>query len=106
MQAAPPLSKTYVADLLDRYSSAAGVGVTYDANGNLTGGGGTGNSYTYDSENHLVSATAGGVTYTFRYDALGRPHAITGSNNTERRWAWSGSRLAHRARANDRRAAR
>jgi hypothetical protein len=41
----PPASKGYAADLLDRYTSAAGVGVTYDANGNLTGGDGTGHAY-------------------------------------------------------------
>ena len=97
-QSAPPAAKTYAADLLDRYASAAGVGPTYDTNGNLTGGDGTGNSYIYDSLNHLVSANTGGITFTLRYDALGRPYSMSGSNGLVRQWAWAGSRLVRETR--------
>ena len=74
------------------------MGPTYDTNGNLTGGDGTGNSYIYHSLNHLVSANTGGITFALRYDALGRPYSLSGSNGLVRQWAWAGSRLVRETR--------
>ena len=56
--------KSYQANLLDEYTSAAGASSAYDADGNLTSDGSR--KFTYDAENRLtraepVTATNGGV---------------------------------------------
>jgi len=45
-------------------------GLTYDANGNLTGNGVS--TYTWDARNQLVSISGPGLTASFLYDAFGR----------------------------------
>jgi RHS repeat-associated protein len=48
----------------------AGLGIQYDAAGNLTAIGGF--TFGYDAENRLVSSTLNGVTATYAYDGEGR----------------------------------
>ncbi|HEX4738824.1 MAG TPA: RHS repeat-associated core domain-containing protein, partial [Allosphingosinicella sp.] len=62
-------SKSYAVNGLNQYTSAAGVGFGYDANGNLSSDGTS--TYVYDAENRLVSVT-GGTSVTMSYDPLGR----------------------------------
>jgi RHS repeat-associated protein len=74
-------NKNYGINGLNQYTSVAGTGHTYDANGNLTGDGT--NSYIYDGENRLVSGTAAGQTATLTYDPLGRLwQVVKGAANT------------------------
>jgi YD repeat-containing protein len=49
------VNRPYAKNGLNQYTNAGPASFTYDANGNLTGDGGT--SYAYDVENRLKSAT-------------------------------------------------
>ena len=63
------VSRNYVVNGLNQYTSAGPATFTYDANGNLTSDGT--NSYGYDVENRLIQAS-GATNATLRYDPLGR----------------------------------
>src|SRR5690606_39625661 len=67
-------SESYVADGLNRYTSALGATPTYDAHGNLTNDGTQ--SYTYDLDNRLIGAT-GGVS--LGYDPAAPLHEVKGA---------------------------
>jgi RHS repeat-associated protein len=60
----------YVANDLNQYTSVAGIGLTYDANGNLAAG--PGFTLTYDAQNRLIQATAATGSVTFAYDGRNR----------------------------------
>jgi RHS repeat-associated protein len=70
-------NKSYAADGLNRYTTAAGVTPTYDTRGNLTGDGTK--TYGYDADDRLVSAS-GNVTLS--YDPVGRLHDVGASAHT------------------------
>ena len=72
-------SQTYSADALNQYTSAGGNPLTYDANGNLSGGllnteNGTLKTvaFIYDARNRLTSATVNGTVTTFTHDPRNR----------------------------------
>ncbi|WP_169788046.1 RHS repeat-associated core domain-containing protein [Caldimonas brevitalea] len=65
-------SKSYAANGLNQYTTAAGAALTYDRNGNLAGDGTW--TYTYDTDNKLKSATKTGFSAGLGYDAEGRLH--------------------------------
>lgn len=76
-----PLDRAYLANGLNQYSSVAGAGYCYDANGNLTAD--NQNAYLYDAENRLLEMRArvggtcpasltGPIKAQLRYDPLGR----------------------------------
>ena len=77
------VSRPYVANGLNQYTSAGSATFTYDANGNLTSDGS--NTYTYDVENRLVSRS-GVSSATLYYDPLGRlfetSSGISGASGT------------------------
>ncbi len=75
----PPgnVNESYTADGLNRYTSALGVTLSYDARGNLTADGSR--SYTYDFDNRLVSASGG---FSLEYDSAGRLHQVGGGTIT------------------------
>ena len=60
----------YVANDLNQYTSVGGIGLTYDANGNLAAG--PGFTLTYDAQNRLIQATAATGSVTFAYDGRNR----------------------------------
>lgn len=68
-------SKTYAANGLNQYTSAAGTLPTHDANGNLTGDGTW--TYTYDLDNRLKTANKTGTAASLIYDAQGRLRQTT-----------------------------
>jgi RHS repeat-associated protein len=76
---------TYATDGQNRYSSAGGVSISYDARGNLSSDGTT--SYGYDALNRLTSA---GST-TLSYDALGRLDNVTAASTT--RFLYNGAQI-------------
>lgn len=84
------VSRNYVANGLNQYTTAGPASFTYDANGNLTADGV--NTYTYDIENRLVEVS-GGATATLRYDPLGRLYELTGAQGTTR-FLYDGDALA------------
>jgi RHS repeat-associated protein len=61
-------SATY--DPANQIQSWGGVGVQYDADGNMTGDGA--HTYTWNSRNQLVAMIGGGVSASFGYDSIGR----------------------------------
>jgi hypothetical protein len=63
---------TYSSNALNQYTSAGGLGtLTYDANGNLAGGGGW--TYSHNSNSRLISANGpGGASASFGRDARNR----------------------------------
>lgn len=75
------VNRTYATNGLNQYISAGPATFTYDANGNLTGDGGT--TYTYDVENRLVCAS-GAQSATLTYDPLGRLFEAGGPGGTTR----------------------
>jgi RHS repeat-associated protein len=75
------ISKTYMIDALNRYSSVNGTSFSYDSRGNLTSDGTR--SFSYDVENHLRSET-GGAGLTLSYDPLGRLwQTVSGTTTTQ-----------------------
>lgn len=78
----------YVNNGLNRVTNAGGTPVTYDANGNVTGGLTT--SLGYDAENNLASA-AGTATYV--HDPLKRMYSQT-LNGVTSRFAYDGMKPA------------
>ena len=64
-------TRTYIANGLNQFSSAAGQTLSYDARGNLTGDGTT--TYAYDVNNKLTGSSGGA---TLAYDAVGRLASI------------------------------
>jgi RHS repeat-associated protein len=60
----------YSVNDLNQYTSVAGIGLTYDANGNLAAG--PGFTLTYDAQNRLIQATAATGSVTFAYDGRNR----------------------------------
>jgi RHS repeat-associated protein len=82
------VSRAYVVNGLNQYSSAGGLSFTYDSNGNLTGSGST--NYTYDAENRLTSASNGvGLVY----DPLGRLFETSFGSGGITRFLYDGDRL-------------
>jgi RHS repeat-associated protein len=63
-------ARSYAANGLNQYSTAAGATLNYDTNGNLTGDGVW--TYAYNQDNRLVSANKTGLSATLRYDTSGR----------------------------------
>ena len=74
------VSRNYVANGLNQYTSAGSASFTYDLNGNLTSDGST--SYSYDVENRLVNAS-GASTASLSWDPMGRLYQIAGSAVTQ-----------------------
>lgn len=68
-------TRSYVANGLNQYASAAGSTLGYDANGNLTDDGVW--IYSYDTDNRLKSASKTGLAATLAYDAEGRLRQTT-----------------------------
>ena len=66
----PTETASYAVNGLNQYTAVGGAALSYDANGNLTGGGGW--SYGYDAVNRLVSAAGPGVSAGYGYDPSGR----------------------------------
>jgi RHS repeat-associated protein len=63
-------NRGYTANGLNQYTAAAGVAISYDANGNLRSDGTW--TYGYNSENRLSTANKVGLSASLTYDALGR----------------------------------
>lgn len=72
------VSRPYVVNGLNQYTSAGATAYGYDANGSLTGDGT--NNFTYDADNRLVADDNGD---TLVYDPLGRLYKVTTSTSTE-----------------------
>lgn len=83
-----PVTRAYVANGLNQYTSVAGGALTYDLNANLSAHAGT--SYLYDTENRLTSVS-GASAATLVYDPLGRLFSISGSPGTQ--FLYDGDRL-------------
>lgn len=83
-----PVTRAYVANGLNQYTSVAGGALTYDLNGNLSAHAGAG--YLYDTENRLTSVS-GASAATLVYDPLGRLFSISGSPGTQ--FLYDGDRL-------------
>ena len=79
--AAYNVNRAYVVNGLNQYTSAGPAAFSYDANGNLTGDGGS--AYLYDGENRLVKAS-GASSATLTYDPLGRLFETSGVTGTTR----------------------
>jgi RHS repeat-associated protein len=79
------VSRDYVRNGLNQYSSAGTATFAYDANGNLTSAANPpySTSYAYDAENRLVSAS-GAKSATLAYDPLGRLWQTSGPAGTSR----------------------
>lgn len=84
------VSRSYAVNGLNQYTSAGPATFTYDANGNLTGDGGS--SYVYDIENRLVSAS-GVTSASLRYDPLGRLYETAGGAAGTVRFLYDGDEL-------------
>lgn len=85
------VNRSYAVNGLNQYVSAGPAAFSYDANGNLTGDGGT--SFVYDVENRLVSAS-GAKTAALRYDPLGRLYETNaGTAATTTRFLYDGDEL-------------
>ena len=65
----PTAMNSAVYDSANRVTNWNGIGITYDANGNMLSDGAR--TYTWDAKNRL-SAISGGATASFQYDAYGR----------------------------------
>ena len=63
-------TRSYTANGLNQYTTAAGATISHDTNGNLSGDGVW--TYTYDTDNRLKSASKTGLAATLAYDAEGR----------------------------------
>ena len=72
-------SDSYTVDGLNRYLTAAGITVTHDARGNITGDGLK--TYAFDADNRLTSVS-GGATATLAYDPAGRLYEVAGPATT------------------------
>jgi RHS repeat-associated protein len=84
-----PGTTSYANDGLNRVTSVAGTGVSYDGNQNIISA--LGSSYGYDAANRLTSATIGGAGYGFTYDPAERLHSASSSGD---RFLYSGQQLA------------
>jgi RHS repeat-associated protein len=70
-------TKTYTTNVVDQYTAAGPLALTYDAAGNLTGSTGSGSSsYTYDDEGRLIAATTPADAFAYEYDVLGHRSAV------------------------------
>lgn len=78
----------YTNDGLNRVTSVAGTGVSYDANQNITSA--LGSSYGYDAAGRLTSATIGGSGYGFGYDPANRLYSASATGET---FLYSGHQL-------------
>lgn len=87
--AASAMSKAYVANGLNQYSSVSGVAFSHDLNGNLTGDGSR--TFVYDIENRLTNVS-GSASMTLSYDPLGRLRQ-TVSGGTTTQFLYDGDRL-------------
>ena len=68
-------TRNYASNALNQYTTAAGVAITHDANGNLSGDGTW--TYGYDLDNRLTSASRAGLAATLAYDTDGRLRQTT-----------------------------
>jgi RHS repeat-associated protein len=87
--AAPNVTKSYVANGLNRYTTVAGVNITYDIRGNLIGDGTR--TFSYDVENRLLSV-GGSASVTLDYDPLGRLRQTVAAGTTTQ-FLYDGDRL-------------
>ncbi|TWB43906.1 RHS repeat-associated core domain-containing protein [Nitrospirillum pindoramense] len=69
------MNNTYQINGLNQMTTVNGGGVGYDANGNLTSGGGW--NYGYDAVNRLVSSSGPGMSSSYVYDPQGHRIAKT-----------------------------
>jgi RHS repeat-associated protein len=83
------LEGDYTPNGLNQYESINGQALAYDANGNLTNGGGL--IYEYDNENRLTG-TSGAASSSFEYDPLGRLFRVT-INGVRREFLYDGDAL-------------
>lgn len=84
------VNRSYTVNGLNQYGTAGPASFSYDANGNLTGDGGT--TFTYDVENRLISAS-GAKNAALSYDPLGRLWSVV-SGATTTRFVYDGDQLA------------
>lgn len=82
------VSRAYVANGLNQYTSAGPAAFSYDANGNLTGDGGS--SYSYDVENRLITKSGG---LNLAYDPNGRLWQSSGGASGTTRYLYDGDDL-------------
>ncbi len=87
---ADAVSRAYTVNGLNQYTAAGPARFTYDANGNLTWGGGT--FYLYDAENRLVSAS-GGRSASLSWDPLGRLFQTSGGAAGTTQFLYDGDEL-------------
>ena len=87
---APPEgpAQSYAVNALDQYTSAAGEGLSYNANGATTARGAR--TYAYDSDNRLTGAGQGNAALS--YDAAGRLQSLT-ANGLNTRFVYDGGQL-------------
>ena len=69
------VTRSYTHNGLNQTTSAGGLTVAYDGNGNLTSSGS--DSFQYDKENHLVSASTSRGSATLTYDPMDRLYQTT-----------------------------
>ena len=82
------VSRSYVTNGLNQYTTVGANGYGYDSNGNLTSDGGI--SYTYDAENRLV-VTSSGANLT--YDPLGRLYTTYSAATGTTQFLYDGDQL-------------
>jgi RHS repeat-associated protein len=85
------VSRPYVPNGLNQYSSVNGIAFAHDGNGNLTSDGV--NTFGYDAENRLISRSGAGTTASLRYDPLGRLYEVVGSDTGTTRFLYDGDDL-------------
>jgi RHS repeat-associated protein len=88
---ATAVSRPYVPNGLNEYTSVGGIAFAHDADGNLTSDGV--NIFTYDVENRLVGRSGGSTTASLRYDPLGRLYEVVGSDTGTTRFLYDGDNL-------------
>lgn len=76
----------------NRLTAIGGVGLTYNAAGNVTGDGSA--VYTWDDANRLSGYQKGATSVSFTYDGLGRRREKT-ANGSTLVYHWDGDKLAY-----------
>lgn len=82
------VSRPYVANGLNQYTTAGPASFTYDLNGNLTSDGTS--TYSYDIENRLISRSGG---LSISYDPNGRLWQTSGAASGTTRYLYDGDEL-------------
>jgi RHS repeat-associated protein len=83
------VTRNYVINGLNQYTSAGQASFTYDANGNLTSDG-QGGSYVYDVENRLIAGPNGA---SLVWDPLGRLFQSSSNGQAVTRYLYDGDKL-------------